>query len=398
MDNKKRPLFEQVAEKLIEQLENGTSPFQMPWKDDIREYFPFNPTTNKPYRGMNSLWLMMQGYTDPRWLTFKQAQAKGWTVERGTKGTLINYVKTHELVKAKDADQKPILDENGKQKVIRVELERPIITSAYVFNAEKIKGITPLSELIPTEQQWQDLDRVEKLIRKTKASIQHGGNQAYYNPSADKITMPKKAQFADTARYYSTLLHELAHWTGHPSRLDRPMITSFGTEEYAKEELRAEIASLMLGGDLKIGRDFGDHASYVKSWISVLKNDPFELYKASSDAQKIRDFILSFEQKRSIKKTQEKPESLLLHDVIDYNGQQYKVVGLLANRKLQLSNLDSGRTFKLEPDDRLYSSLIEAKKKLTNGQNHNRENNHQERNGINAVKAEDEIIYKSFKR
>jgi len=136
-------------------------------------------------------------------------------------------------------------------------------------------------------------------VKNSEVRLRHGGNSAYYNPSTDAITMPPKKQFEQASGYYGVLLHELGHWTGHASRLDRSLLGSKGGEDYAKEELRAEISSLMLGSRLKVGRDFDQHAAYVKSWISILKNDPFELYRASSDAQKITDYLLQFEHKRA---------------------------------------------------------------------------------------------------
>jgi len=309
MANERKPLFQQVAERLIEQLEKGTSPFQRPWNEDTSVEMPYNPTTEKKYRGMNSLWLSMQGYADPRWMTFKQAQAKGWSVEKGAKGILINYVKTHGTVKLKDENGRPIMDGDGKQKTGEEKLERPIITSAHVFNADRIKGIPPMERTErQQEQKWEDMKRIEKLVRNSGVSIRHGGNHAFYNPVTDRITLPQKSQFEGGDKYYATLMHEMGHWTGHGSRLDRNILNSFGTTEYAKEELRAEIASLMIGADLNIGSDIAGHASYVKSWIAILKDDPFELYRASADAQKIRDFILEFEHKRAAKRGAEEAQ------------------------------------------------------------------------------------------
>lgn len=301
MTNDRQPLFEQVAQRLIEQLEKGTSPFQKPWEDsrDMDFDLPMNATTGKNYRGLNSIWLMMQGFEDPRWLTFKQAAANGWSVERGSKGTLINYVKLMGERVLRDEKGRPLLDEDGITRKQRFRLDRPIITSAIVFNAAQVRGIP--ERVLPEEKErsWDEVQRASQLVKNSGATIRHGGNQAYYSPMSDSITVPAKKQFAEASRYYAVLLHELGHWTGHASRLNRPMVTSFGTEEYAKEELRSEIASLMLGSKLKLGHDFGQHASYVESWIGVLKNDPFELYRASADAQKIMDYILQFETKRA---------------------------------------------------------------------------------------------------
>lgn len=298
MNKQRQPLYEQVAERLIEQLEKGTSPFQKPWQDVKNFEMPFNPTTGKDYRGMNSIWLMMQGFEDPRWLTFKQAKANDWSIEKGSHGSLINYVKLFEDRIKRDGSGNPLKDEQGNNQKIRIKLDRPIITSAIVFNASQVRGI-PQLERETEDRDWADLKLVEKLVKNSEVRLRHGGNQAYYNPAADSITMPPKKQFAEASGYYGVLLHEMSHWTGHESRLDRSLLGKSGTYDYAKEELRAEISSLMLGSRLKVGRDFDQHAAYVKSWISILKDEPFELYRASADAQKITDYLLRFQNTRA---------------------------------------------------------------------------------------------------
>ncbi len=365
MAGEKKALFEQVAQKLIEQLEKGTSPFQKPWDDREEFMLPFNPTTGKPYRGMNSVWLMMHGYQDPRWLTFKQAQAGGWSVEKGAKGTLINYVKLQEKQPVKDETGKPVLDEKGNPLTRTVRPERPVITSAWVFNAENVRGIPSLETKTSPEQRWKDIKRAEDIARNSGATIHHGGNQAFYNPAMDSITLPKKDQFPDAARYYATLLHEMGHWSGHSSRLNRPMVARFGEEEYAREELRAEIASLMTGSQLKLGHEFGRHAAYVKSWVSILKDEPFELYRAAADAQKITDYILAFEQKQNRKESAEMQHAFLPGDQIRYKGSDYEISGLLPDGRVQVNHLQTGRLIRLSPEDGLYRSLMEAKLKQT---------------------------------
>lgn len=308
MDRERLPLYEEVARQLIQQLEKGTSPMQKPWEDSLDFVAPYNPSSGKSYRGLNSVWLMMQGYEDPRWLTFKQAAANNWKVQKGSKGTTINYVKLHEEQPIRDERGTPLLDEKGNTRKQWVKLEKPIITSAVVFNARQLNGIPKRQAPVTSIRQWEDVQRAEQLVKSSGAKVRHGGNQAYYNPLTDSVTMPSKKQFSESARYYAVLFHELAHWTGHESRLDRQLGSKYGKEAYAKEELRAEISSLMLGSELKLGHDFGQHAAYVKAWIGILKDDPFELFRASADAQKITDYLLSLEQKRE-RKQQETTEN-----------------------------------------------------------------------------------------
>ena len=211
------------------------------------------------------------------------------------------------------------------------------------------------------EQQWKDIKRVSDIVRNSQAIIHHVGNRAFYNPLNDSITLPQKGQFPDAARYYAVLLHELGHWTGHSTRLNRPMISRFGTEEYAREELRAEIASLITGSHLKLGHEFGQHAAYVKSWVSILRDEPFELYRAASDAQKITDYILAFEHKRNLQQTSTHQDSFMLRDRINYNNTEYEISGLLPGRRIEVSDLQSGKLIRLSPEDGLYRSLMQTR-------------------------------------
>ncbi len=362
-----KPLHEQIAEKLIAELKAGTSPFQKPWtNDNSASYFtPLNPTTGKNYRGMNAFWLALQGRDDPRWMTLKQASFNHWTVEKGAKATLINFVKQTDIRPVLDDKGQPVLKENGKPQTQTVKLDKPIITTAFVFNGEQIKGIPEWKEAYGEKiaaRQWSPIERAEMILADSKADIQHGGNEAYYKPSADQIRLPKPEQFDAAAKYYATALHELGHWSGHESRLDRPMNDKFGTPDYAREELRAEIASLMIGSELNIGHDFGQHAAYVESWIEVLQKEPNEMYKASADAQKIFDFVLGFEQKRELQlEAAEKAglKTLNAGDVIPYNDKTYSVGETVKGKTLVTD--EEGKKTKVSPKDGLYNSLLEAR-------------------------------------
>ena len=362
-----KPLHEQIAEKLIAELKAGTSPFQKPWtNDNSAGYFtPLNPTTGKNYRGMNALWLAMQGHEDPRWMTLKQASFNHWTVEKGAKATLINFVKQTDIRPLLDDQGQPVLKENGKPQTQTVKLDKPIITTAFVFNGEQIKGIPEWKEAYDEKiatRQWTPIERAELILADSQAEIRHGGNQAFYQPAKDFIQLPNKEQFDAAAKYYATALHELGHWSGHESRLDRPMNDKFGTPDYAREELRAEIAPLMIGSELNIGHDFGQHAAYVDNWIEVLEKEPNEIFKASADAQKIFDFVLGFEQKRE--QQLEAAEIVNLKtlnagDVIPYNDKTY-TVGETVKGKTSVTDEDGKKT-KVSPKDGLYNSLLNAR-------------------------------------
>jgi len=296
----KRPFHEVVAERLIEQLKAGTAPWQRPWEPgQPGAFIPMNPTTGKRYRGINAIHLMGQGRTDPRWLTYKQAVAVDAQVRRGEKGTPIQYWKFTEEQAKTDAQGRPVLDAKGQPVMEEVRLERPRVFFATVFNAEQIDGLPPLQRKEQKEQTWDAVERAERILQASGAAIHHGEhNRAFYRPATDSIHLPDKSQFPSADNYYATALHELGHWTGHPQRLDRDLAHPFGSEGYAKEELRAEIASMILGDELGIGHDPGQHAAYVGSWIKALQDDPLEIFRAAAEAEKIQEYVLAFEQKQ----------------------------------------------------------------------------------------------------
>ena len=175
-----------------------------------------------------------------------------------------------------------------------------------VFNGEQIDGLPPAPTR--TVEEWQRHQRAEAIMSGSGARIEHqAGNKAYYQPSTDKIVMPERGQFPAADGYYSTALHELGHWSGAPNRLDRDLAHPFGSEGYAREELRAEIASLIVGTEIGVGHDPSRHVAYVGSWIKALENDPQEIFRAAADAEKIAAMLRGFErtQEQAGERTQE---------------------------------------------------------------------------------------------
>jgi antirestriction protein ArdC len=291
----KVPYYEQVANTLIEQLEAGTAPWQKPWEPGTIN-LPHNPVSGTRYKGSNAMWLEMQGRGDPRWMTYKQAQGVGAQVRRGEKGTLVQYWKFNDQIPVKDERGKPLKDAEGNKVYRSVQLDKPKVFSAVVFNAEQIDGL-PTLEVKPPN--WDRHERAESVLQASGVEIRHDqADRAFYRPATDRIHLPPKGQFDSADKYLATALHELAHASGHPKRLDRDLAHPFGSEDYAKEELRAEIASLMIGDQLGIGHDPGQHAAYVKSWVKVLKEDPKDILRASRDADKIAGYVLGLEKER----------------------------------------------------------------------------------------------------
>ena len=308
---------EKVAAELIRAIREGTAPWQRPWQPgEAMVSAPYNPTTGNQYRGSNSLYLRLLGsqYDDPRWLTYKQAHDIGAQVRKGESGLTVQYVKYGEMRDVLDEQGNPKLDENGE--VVRKYhlYDKPRIFSARVFNAEQIDGMPPLpppEERLPPPGEINA--RVEAILQASEADIRHArGNRAYYSSAEDYIMLPERDQFNSQADYYATALHELGHWTGHESRLDRDLGNPFGSVGYAKEELRAEISSFMNAQRYGIPHDPGQHASYVASWLKVLEDDPQEIIRASADAATISNYIATFdrhlEQHQEIDRKQQEQE------------------------------------------------------------------------------------------
>lgn len=221
-----------------------------------------------------------KGYEDPRWLTFNQIKNLGGHVNKGEKAQVVEYWQW-----TKDVEN----PETGEKET--VELDHPRVYRAAVFNADQCSGLPPLERPV---QQWTSHERADRIVAANGVQITHNSDQgAFYSPGGDYICLPPKESFATEDAYYSTLLHEVGHSTGHPTRLNRDFGGSFGTESYAKEELRAELASTFLCGELGIATTGSDeqHAAYVKSWVRALKDDYNEIFRAAADAEKICNYL-----------------------------------------------------------------------------------------------------------
>ena len=298
-DDKKtrKPFHEEFAEKIIEDLKRGVAPWQKPWQPG-EVLAPMNPVSGTVYSGINRVMLSRYGFDDPRWMTLRQANTVDCRVRKGEKSHTIVYWQFSKEEPARDDNGKPVLDDEGNQVMEKVELTRPIVRFSSVFHVSQLAGdIPPLdkSVLVPP---WDPNEKAEAILQNSGAVIKHNQrNRAFYSLGTDEICLPPKDHFMGQDTYYATALHELGHWTGHASRLAREF-GPFGSEVYAREELRAEIASWMLGQDLGIGHDPSQHLAYVGSWIKALEKDPFEIVRACRDAERIKHYVIAMEQKQ----------------------------------------------------------------------------------------------------
>ncbi len=315
-----RQFAEKAAEKMIEQLKRGVAPWQKGWDTpESSELPPYNPVTKNRYRGLNSFVLASEagerGYADPRWTTYRGAKKIGAQVRKGEKGVGVEYWK----FPTKEQEDRVRATVQAGQEPDKLKIIHRTYT---VFNAEQIEGMPSLDQEQKKVSSWEACERAETLLQASGANIEHrGGNRAFYRPSQDLIVLPKQEQFHSPEAYYSTALHELGHWTGHESRLDRAelMKGGFGSPEYAKEELRAEMTSVTVNGMLRLPHDPNSHASYVGHWIKALEDNPNELRYAARDAGKMSDYILQFDRYEE-RQAKEKPREAGLSSSV--SGQQ----------------------------------------------------------------------------
>jgi antirestriction protein ArdC len=224
-----------------------------------------------------------------------QAAHNGYQVRQGEKGTHIEFWEIKENADSKGDKSGEPLEEDQK------EARRRLVHRVYtVFNAKQIDGIPEYEPKQRTE--FEVAQSGERILSSSGAHIAHDQHdKAFYHRGTDSIHLPPKDAFTDAPGYYGTALHELAHWTGHLTRLDRSTLTEayrFGDTNYAKEELRAELASVFLAPELGVPHDPVNHAAYVGSWIKALKDDKNEIFRAAHDASAAADFVLSLDKER----------------------------------------------------------------------------------------------------
>ncbi|EPC00409.1 hypothetical protein L861_14140 [Litchfieldella anticariensis FP35 = DSM 16096] len=293
-------IYQTVTDRIIQSLEQGVAPWIKPW-DEARQpgqpVMPQNAITGRPYHGINIvlLWLAAaeKGYHQDRWLTFNQARQTGGTVSKGETSTLVCFYKPM-VREVLDDDGRPVLDAEGRPE----EKHFAILKGFNLFNVVQCEGL-PAEVFQPGKPDvwatFDPVDEAERLIAASGARIDHvAGEDAFYSPIQDRIQLPARHQFAAADRYYSTALHELVHWTGHRSRLSREAVlngAAYGSEEYAFEELIAEMGMAFLCGQLGVQGEL-QHERYIASWLMALKNDKRMIFKASGGAREATEFLL----------------------------------------------------------------------------------------------------------
>lgn len=275
---------ETITAAIVERLEAGTRPWVQPWTGASVSR-PLR-ACGTPYQGINVLWLWMAaeaaGHSSPFWMTYRQSQMLGAQVRKGERGTVAIFYRAYQA----EADEG---DEAADRRTRRV------LKSFTVFNACQIDGLPKrfFPEPRPLPPPTERDDAPDRFFAAVPARIRHWGAEAFYSPALDQVTMPEPGLFRDLDHYRATLAHELSHWTGHDSRLARQMSGRFGSEAYAMEELVAELSSAILGAELGLPVDHLDHhASYLASWLKVLKADSRAILTVAAKAEEAASLLL----------------------------------------------------------------------------------------------------------
>ena len=277
---KRSDVYARVTDEIVRAIEAGVKNYEMPWHQRAGAGLPRNASTGNFYRGVNTvaLWAagQLRGYALPYWATFLQWEKLGARIRRGEKASVVVFYKREE---SSTADKER---ENTRE-------TRSMLKGSYVFNAEQVDGWAYPEPA--DEDRTEKLQDVDRFIEALGADVHYGSSGAYYSKRFDRIYMPDRRDFIDrwtrtaTEGYYSVLLHEHVHWTGHEKRLNRDLSGRFGDSAYAMEELVAELGAAFLCGELGISvHSRQDHAAYVASWLRVLRQQKTAIFTAASTA------------------------------------------------------------------------------------------------------------------
>jgi antirestriction protein ArdC len=285
----KADCYQTITDAIVARLESGdVAPWHKPWKGGAA----CRPLRHngQPYSGINVLWLWMTaetaGYSSPFWMTYNQARELGGHVRKGEKGTSVVYAGTFEKTEQNAA---------GDDVTRRI----PFLKTYTVFNAQQCDELPAhfAASVAPLPNpEAEPIAAAMEFFANTGADIRHGGGRAYYNPNADFIQVPECGAFDDAGYHAATLAHELAHWTGHASRLARDFSGRFGDNAYAAEELIAELAAAFLAADLGIeAQPRDDHAEYIAAWLRLMKADKRAIFTAAAAANRAAAFLHSLQ-------------------------------------------------------------------------------------------------------
>jgi antirestriction protein ArdC len=284
-------LYQEITDKMISELEAGRVPWVQPWEAVAAKAsltMPKNAATQRQYSGINVLILwsavIEHGFSTQNWLTFRQAIGLGAHVRKGEHGTTVVYADRF----VPDEERRRAERDGDEPNAI------PFLKRFAVFNTDQCENLPPELTSAPAPvPEGLILPHAEALIAATGADFRIGGDRAFYSTVHDFIQVPRPEAYFETINWHRTALHELGHWSGHPSRLNRDLSGNFGSALYAKEELVAEMTSAFVCASLGIVPTVR-HADYIGSWLEVLREDNRAIVRAASAASKAADYLLAF--------------------------------------------------------------------------------------------------------
>ena len=330
------PQRKQLVDQVLANLEKGNLFWTQGW---VAAGAPESAVTGKKYRGINNLYLslvaMAENYGDNRWATFRQMEEKGWTFKKDEEGHTLGKGKSVsvEYYEMRDKETKRRFDRSVLDGMTFDEQREYMDKNVYwlrkfyrVFNCSLMDGV-PAKEM-PTIDVNDRIEKAEAILdywNANESKIVYGGSQAFYRPSTDEVHLPEREKFKSTQSFYDTAFHEIGHSTGHESRLNRDLSGGFGSQSYAMEELRAEIASIFMAQDLGIEPSedrLQNNAAYIQSWKDEIKENPNALFTAIADADKIARYVSSKEQ--AYRQTKDVEYYAIVEETNAYSEQVYR--------------------------------------------------------------------------
>ena len=330
------PQRKQLVDQVLANLEKGNLFWTQGW---VAAGAPESAVTGKKYRGINNLYLslvaMAENYGDNRWATFRQMEEKGWTFKKDEEGHTLGKGKSVsvEYYEMRDKETKRRFDRSVLDGMTFDEQREYMDKNVYwlrkfyrVFNCSLMDGV-PAKEM-PTIDVNDRIEKAEAILEYWNANeskIVYGGSQAFYRPSTDEVHLPEREKFKSTQSFYDTAFHEIGHSTGHESRLNRDLSGGFGSQSYAMEELRAEIASIFMAQDLGIEPSedrLQNNAAYIQSWKDEIKENPNALFTAIADADKIARYVSRKEQ--AYRQTKDVEYYAIVEETNAYSEQVYR--------------------------------------------------------------------------
>jgi antirestriction protein ArdC len=289
-------LYQQITDTIIADLEAGRIPWVQPWGiTNTSIGMPFNAVSQRRYSGINVLMLwnaiIARGFTRHAFLTFRQALALGGTVRRGEHG--IGVIYTRRFI---PGDERRRAEADGREASGGI----PFLKQFTVFSVDQCDGLPDKVTAPPAPiPEGLILPQAEAMIGATGADFRIGGPSAFYSPTHDYVQVPRPDAFHEPINWHRTACHELVHWTGHGSRLDRDQTGSFGSVVYGKEELIAEMGAAFVCAALGIAPTVR-HADYIGSWLAIIHEDNRAILRAASAASKAADYLLAFRSERGL--------------------------------------------------------------------------------------------------